>query len=372
MPTVSSLNQYSFAFNGYVFGGGSSMHQVLDLNGLEALPNIRNQDDNRGYADGMFSGNDFLSGRDITITILTMGNSSTASISAATATGTGIISYTTSTAHGLVSGQIASITGVLSTGNPTGTAGTAFNQTLKAVTVTSTTTFTLAEILTDTRLSGGTMTMSSSAQANYNLLQTALLPQTSGTTPLQFQLSPAGGLQLVNARVRGNRTLVDPEYTYGFIRSQYTFFCPDPRYYDNALQTAALAVTNALGRIYNRVYNLVYGYSISGGSANVQNNGWATTYPVITIGGPITNPTVGNSTSGNYITVTGIYTSSDIITVDLDSKLITVNGNAARNLVTGTSTWFGAVPGANVFYLTGSGTLAGTTSATVSWRSAYI
>jgi hypothetical protein len=320
----------------------------------------------------MFTGNDFLSGRELIITLLTTGNSSTASISTATATGTGVITYITSTAHGLVSGQLVTITGILSTGNPSGTAGTAFNQTLKACTVTSTTQFTLAVTLTDTYTSGGTMTMSSSAQQNYNLLQAAVLPQTSGTTIMQFQMSNAGALQRVYARVRANRTIVDPDYSYGFIRSQYTFFCPDPRYYDDTAQSAALTVTNALGRIYNRIYNLVYGYSISGGAATVQNNGWATTYPVITISGPIVNPTVGNSTTGNYITVTGSYAASDIITVDLDSKLITLNGASARNLVTGTSTWFGAAPGANAFYLTGSGTLAGTTAATVAWRSAYI
>jgi hypothetical protein len=372
MPTVSSLNNYSFAFNGYVFGGANSMHQVLSVDGLEALPGVRNQDDNRGYADGMFSGNDFLGGRELIITILTTGNSSTAAISAATATGTGVITYTTSAAHGLVTGQLVTIIGVFSTGNPSGTAGTGFNQTLKAATVTSTTQFTLAVTLTDTRTSGGNMAMSSSAQQNYNLLQAAVLPQTSGTTIMQFQMSNAGALQRVYARVRANRTIIDPDYSYGYIKSQYSFFCPDPRYYDDTQQTASLAVTNALGRVYNRIYNLVYGFSTSGGAANVQNNGWATTYPVVTVNGPIVNPTIGNSTTGNYITVTGSYASSDIIVVDLDTKLITLNGNPARNLVTGTSTWFGAAPGANAFYLTGSGTIAGTTAATVAWRSAYI
>jgi hypothetical protein len=372
MPTVSSLNQYSFAFNGYVFGGGGSMHSILDVDGLESLPAIRNQDDNRGYADGMFSGNDFLSGRDLTITILTTGNSSSASISSATATGGSVITYNTSTAHGLVSGQVVSITGVLSTGNPSGTAGAGFNQTLQIATVTSTTQFTLAVVLTDTRTSGGTMTMSSSAQANYNLLQRALLPQTSGTTVMQFQLSTASGLQRVNTRVRANKTLVDPDYSYGYIKSQYSFFCPDPRFYDDTLQTASLAVSNALGRTYNRIYNLIYGFGSSGAATTVQNNGWATTYPTITINGPIVNPTVGNSTTGNFITITGSYSNTDIIFVDLDSKYITVNGVAARNLITGSSTWFGAVPGANQFYLTGTGTVAGTTAATVQWRSAYI
>jgi hypothetical protein len=372
MPTVSSLNNYSFAFNGYVFGGANSIHQVLAVDGLEALPGIRNQDDNRGYADGMYTGNDFLGGRDIIVTILTTGNKSTGSISAATATGTGIITYTTTAAHGLITGQLVTITGVLSTGNPSGTAGTGFNQTLQACTVTSTTQFTIAVTLTDIYTSGGTMNMSSSAQQNYNLLQKNVLPQTSGTTTMQFQMSTADSLQRVYARVRANRTIIDPDYSYGFIRSQYTFFCPDPRYYDDTQQTAALTVSNPLGRIYNRIYNLVYGYSISGGTATVQNNGWATTYPVITLSGPVINPTLGNSTTGNYITITGSYTNTDVITIDLDSKLITFNGNPARNLITGTSTWFGAVPGANAFYLTGSSTLAGTTAATVTWRSAYI
>jgi hypothetical protein len=369
--TVTSLNNYSFAWNDYVFGAGSA-HPVSDVQGLEALPGIRNQDDNRGYSDGMFSGNDFLGGRTITMSMVTLASSSTASISAASATGTSVITYTTSTAHGLVSGQLVTITGVLSTGNPTGTAGVAFNQTNSVCTVTSTTQFTLAVVLTDTRTSGGVMNMNSSAQYNYNLLQRALLPQTTGTTPLQFQLSNAGGLQRVNARVRVNMSSVDPDYTYGYIKSSATFFCPDPRIYDDTLQTASLAVSNALGRIYNRTYNLVYGFGSSGATTNVVNNGWATTYPTISINGPIVNPTIGNTTTGNYITVTGSYSNTDIVFIDLDSKLITVNGAAARNLVSGTSTWFGAVPGNNAFYLTGSGTLAGTTAATVSWRSAYI
>ena len=372
MPTVSSLNQYSFAFNGYVFGGGSSMHQILDLSGLESLPYIRNQDDNRGYADGMFTGNDFLSGREIAATILTTGNTASASISSATATGGSVITYNTSANHGLVSGQIVTITGVISTGNPTGTANTGFNRNLVAATVTSPTQFTIAVVLTDTRTSGGVMAMSSSAQANYNLLQRALLPQSTGTTIMQFQLSNADGLQRVNARVRANKTLVDPDYTYGFIKSQYTFFCPDPRFYDDTLQTASLAVSNALGRIYNRTYNLVYGFGSSGATTTIQNNGWATTYPTITLNGPIVNPTLGNSTTGDYITITGSYTNTDIIFLDLDSKYLTVNGAPARNLITGNSTWFGATPGANQFFLSGSGTLAGTTAATVSWRSAYI
>lgn len=67
MPTVTSLEEYSLAFNGYVFGGSDKPVQVTSIEGLEDLPVIRNQDDNRGYQDGMFTGSDFLSGRTIVV-----------------------------------------------------------------------------------------------------------------------------------------------------------------------------------------------------------------------------------------------------------------------------------------------------------------
>lgn len=372
MPTVSSLNLYSFAFNGYVFGGAGSMHQVVSIEGLEALPQIRNQDDNRGYSDGMYSGNDFLAGRTITATITTFGNSSTASISAATATGSGIITYTTATAHGLVSGQSVTITGVLSTGNPSGTAGSGFNQTLKICTVLSTTQFTIPVTLTDTRTSGGVMNMSSSAQHNYNLLQAALLPQTSGTTTLQFQMDVSHPLQRIEARVRVNATSVDPDFTYGYIKSQYSFFCPDPTYFDNTLNTASLTVTNSLGRTYNRIYPLTYGGGSSAITTSVTNSGWATSYPTITLNGPIYNPTLGSLTQNKAITILGSYTNTDVIVLDLYTKVVTLNGSPARNLLAGGSDWFTAQPGSNLFYLTGTGTLIGTTTGTITWRNAYI
>ena len=288
MATVTSLNNYSFAFNGYVFGGGTSVHQILDVQGLEGLPAIRNQDDNRGYFDGMFSGRDFLGGRTITMTVLT----------------------------------------VAGNGN--------------------------------------------SAQYNYNLLQSQALPQQSGTTPLQFQLSPAGGLQFINARVRGNITQVDPDYTYGYIKSQLTFFCPDPRYYDNTTQTASMTYTLPLGRTYPRIYPLTYGGGSQTQTAPITNNGTTNTYPLITIYGPVINPVVGSTTTGQYLSFNYTMAQSDVISVDLLNKTILLNGNSARNLIIGSSQWFAAPAGTSYFYFTGTGTTYGITNATVQWNNAYI
>ena len=256
MTTLSQV--YSFAFNNQVFGGAGSPYQIQSVDGLESLPGIRNQDDNRGYADGMFTGRDFLAGRTISIIFNTFG----------------------------------------SNGN--------------------------------------------SAQTNYNTIQRALLPQTQGTTPLYFKFpNIPTSEQFANARVRALRTAVDPNYTYGYITSQVEFFCPDPNYYNNNLQTATLAYLPPTGRTYNRVYNLIYDPSTSTITTTVNNIGWATTYPTITLVGPIIDPVLGNSTTGNSLNFNCTLTSSDTLVVDLYNKLVTLNGVSARNLLQ-SGTWFGA------------------------------
>ena len=286
--TVTSLNNYSFAFNNFVFGGANSPYQITAVDGLASLPSLRVQDADRGYQDGMFSGRDFLGGRTVTITMLVLGGN----------------------------------------GN--------------------------------------------SAQQNFALIQAALVPQQTGTTPLQFQLSTATSLQRVNARVRSRSAIIDPEFTYGYIKAQYTFYCPDPRFYDDTLQTATLVSSQPLGRTYNRVYPLTYGGGQQTNTALITNSGWTATYPVITINGPLGNPSVGNLTTGVVLSFNYTMTNLDVLTIDLDARTILLNGTPARNYVTGTSNWFSAAPGANAFYFTGVGATAGVTQATITWRNAYI
>jgi hypothetical protein len=197
------------------------------------------------------------------------------------------------------------------------------------------------------------------------------LPQTAGTTPLYFYLSNAGGTQFIDARVRALKTEVDPNYTYGYITSMVEFYCPQGLYYDDTLQTASLNISLPPGRTYNRIYNVVYGGGTSGTSTAVNNAGWATTYPTITINGPITNPIIGNETISDYLYLTGVYSDADVIVVDLYNKLITVNGAAARNILL-SGEWFAAPPGTSDFYLSGTNTTVGLTTATVEWYNAYI
>lgn len=278
---------YSFSFNGLTFGGAGSPYQILSVDGLESLPGIRNQDDNRGFNDGMFTGRDFLAGRNISMIIQTYG-------------------------------------------------------------------------------SGG-----NSAQVNFNTLQSKLLPQSSGTTPLYFKLPTANTDQYVNARVRGLTTTITPEYTYGQITSQLELFCPDPRYYNSNTQTATFIYSLDQGRSYDRTYDLDYGGGTAYKQTTVTNSGWAATYPTIDVKGPITNPSVGNLTQNAQLDFTCTLISTDHLVIDLYNKLVTLNGQPARNLLT-SGEWFNAQPGNNIFTINGTYTAAGDTSVTITWNSAYI
>lgn len=298
--SVTSLASYSFAFNDFVFGGSNSPYQILSVDGLEDLPGIRNQDDNRGYIDGMFTGRDFLSGRSIIITIQ------------------------------VLAGQGSSMT------------------------------------------------------ANLKAMENVLKPQQSGVGILNFQI-PGSNLQRVGARVRRRAVTIDPDFSYGKAIVTYEFFCPDPRRYDETLNTQDIAVASVStnGRTYNRVYTtpanpgqnpLQSGLSYGGGvltSNLIINNGNVTTYPTITIYGPATNPVVTNSTTNQSLVINYTMTTSDVIVLDTDFRSVTLNGVSRRAILNNSSSWFGADPGNSYYNFAATGTSA-STACVVSWRSAYI
>lgn len=298
--TITSLLNYRFAFNEFEFGGGNSVYQILSLDGLEDLPVIRNQDDNRGYQDGMWTGRDFLSGRSLTFTMIVVGD------------------------------------------------------------------------------------QNNSMQTNLNTLQRNLVPQQQGTGLLQFQL-PGSALQRINARVRRRAITIDTSYSSGMATVTYEFFCPDPRYYDDLLKYTDLSDSSAgaLGRTYNRVYTHTAqsganpyetGLWYGGGTNTVNiitNDGWTTTYPLITITGAAVNPKVFNVTTGAFLQFNVTLLSSDTMVINTDLRTVTINNIDRRATLDNNSTWFAAPPGTSVYAFLATGTDANT-SCLVEWRNAYI
>ena len=287
---MALTTNYSFQFNGLTFGSGTPF-QVYDVDGLEGLPDLRTQDDNRGFNDGEFSGRDFYSGRHLTFTILVLaGNGNT-------------------------------------------------------------------------------------AQQNLNLLQAALIPQQSGTTTLYYLLDVNATTQRLEARVRSRKVLIDPEYTFGYIRAQYTFFAPDPRYYDDTLKTITFSPTpTANGRTYSRTFNYTYGGVSNINQGTVVNAGTVATDGTITIAGPATLPVISVSNSAGTFALTVNYAlqTGDVLTIDTSLKTLTLNGSTARNLLLNSSSWFNFPPGSSTLSFSASNVTTGTTSVSVTYRNAYV
>lgn len=285
---ATPTDNYEFAFNGWLFGGPGQGVQVLSVEGLEDLPQLRVQDDTRGFQDGMFTGRDFLSGRTIVFNLQIMNDSN------------------------------------------------------------------------------------ASMQTYLAQLKANLQFQQSGTGTLQMLL-PGRSLQRLTARVRRRSIRVDPEYTYGKALATVEFFCPDPRIYDDALQSVVLSPTNQVGRIYNRTYNLVY--TVPAGSTSsfgsFTNAGNVAVFPTITLSGQMTSPIIVNSTTGQSIPLTVSTSPLDVIVIDPDLRSVTYNGNPARNLVTNAAQWFGFPPGTTTVGIVVSSAAAAATG-TISFRNGYV
>jgi Phage tail protein len=283
-PTVN----YGFSFAGWLFGGVGQQVQVLSVDGLDSLPSVRNQDSTRGYADGLFTGRDFASGRQITFNLQIMGDNS------------------------------------------------------------------------------------NNARYYVNQLRANLLMQQYGTSLLQFQI-PSRSLQFVNARVRDRGITIDPDYSYGKAYAKVVMLCPDPRIYDNTVQTQTVT-TPALGtgRIYNRLYNLTYTGSGGGSSVTCTNSGTYTTVPTFTITGPCTNPVIVNATTGQKLAFTVVLSSVlDTLVVNSDLRTVLYNGSSARNLLTTDSSWFMLPVGSTIVGFVAGASSAGA-SLTIQFSNAYL
>jgi hypothetical protein len=179
----------------------------------------------------------------------------------------------------------------------------------------------------DVLVLGGTTT---TAQGNYKLLQTAFAPQPLGYYPdptgytpaastlkvFQFRLNGNTGDKLMYGRSRGLVTPIDPDFTYGFIKTRIMMSFPDPRYYD-AFQNTSLA-----------------------SSVTVSNTGWATTCPNIYV----LNPTgSGHITDGTTFMRFANLTGTDLV-ISLLQRVVYLQGVPTRNVLTAASNGWLDIP----------------------------
>lgn len=155
-----------------------------------------------------------------------------------------------------------------------------------------------------------------------------------------------------------------PENTRKGLVQPFRLVCKikDPTIYGATLKQADTGdadFSTASGTaIHSFQYPIIYGASTSSVSVDANNVGDLPIYPSsIIINGPVSNPKITNTTTGEYIQVnTNLATSSNTLTIiyDKDSLSVERDGVSVLNLVTSESTYFKIPPGSNIFSLTGS------------------
>ena len=161
------------------------------------------------------------------------------------------------------------------------------------------------------------------------------------------------------------------------IRSQWTFYSPDPRYFDATSSLVSLNPQTFNGRSYSKTFSYTFGSGSNQVQSYTSNLGRVNSGGVVTITGPVTNPNIGSVTQNKYLTVSTTLASTDTLTMDLTNKTVTLTDSTGavtniRNLLSNGSSWFDIQPGLNALYFTGTSMTVGTTSASITYSNAYI
>lgn len=177
---------------------------------------------------------------------------------------------------------------------------------------------------------------------------------------------------VVRGRVRKRKILDDVGLHHGIIQVFFDFETDDPRMY-SAIETTSTAgpgTATGTGLIPPLTPPLTSGGSAVGGYVVATNEGNATTYPKITVHGPVNGFTLQNSTTGKSLRFTQALGSSDYLVFDMLNKTVLLGGTASRRAYMFGS-WLGLEPGDNVVYYLPNDTAVGS-SMTVVHQSAWM
>jgi hypothetical protein len=180
----------------------------------------------------------------------------------------------------------------------------------------------------------------------------------------------ADSTKLINCRCRGRTHDADAAWLATWGKAHVMLVAADPLIYDNVLTTTVLNIPAATGGLsWPLSWPLSWGSAVSG-SSNFVNAGNATSYPVITFTGPLTNPSIikNSPAPAQSLTFNISLASGDVLVVDIANRLITLNGTANRYNALVSSQWFGFDPGTTQLSF---GASAGSGTASVAWRNAY-
>ena len=147
---------------------------------------------------------------------------------------------------------------------------------------------------------------------------------------------------------------------------------PDPNIYDNSAGgalTASLSRQSAGGVTWPITWPITW--TGAGAPTVIANSGNIVVYPTVTLTGVMTNPTITNSTVGQFFTLQGLTTvAGDVVVIDMLNRTVLLNGGSVLPYMTSASNWLPLLPGNNSMILSTTGS-SDTVTGTLSWQAAY-
>lgn len=179
------------------------------------------------------------------------------------------------------------------------------------------------------------------------------------TSPIPFYFkAPGVDERLLFVKSRGVTYDWDLLRRLGMTRIQFKMFAEDPRIYTSEEQTLEIAFSGFSGDGFGFDLGFDFGFGAAvlppGGS--VFNGGNRPAPALITIEGPVINPRVTNDTLGLTLSFVITLGASDVLTVDLGTRSVLLNGSVNVRGALIEPTWWLLEPGTNsIIYTAGSG-----------------
>lgn len=168
--------------------------------------------------------------------------------------------------------------------------------------------------------------------------------------PLVFTIPGVANGTQAFVNVRPRKVSLPVEFTYQDYAgvANVEFYATDALIYSYDESASTLNVFQpAGGRTYDRTYDVTYGAAGFNGTALLTNNGTTLAPVLIRIYGPVTNPTITNSTTGQSLGLTATIDAGRFIDINTTDRTIMLDGTADRYSYLTNPGWWGLIPGVN-------------------------
>lgn len=188
---------------------------------------------------------------------------------------------------------------------------------------------------------------------------------------LQFPGVAGGAIVTVGARVRRFSLPLNRPYLFGHGTAVVEWWATDPRMYDYTVSEVTVPVfgTQDNGAEFDAVFDLEFGGVVPRGAATAENYGNFPAPWTITFTGPVTNPRIENTSTGQRLEFTGSVPGGSTLTVGSLNRNVQLDGASRYQFLGVRSQWFDIPPGSTPLRITAE---SGTGSATLTYRSTWI